>query len=1158
MTNWADDIIEEEEDGEELPSDGDVLGEVTGRSRRRPNGVQTTILDEEQWEVDQTALGTRKATTQFRQSAQLHSDWVNDILLCNLNQTLVSASSDGTVRSWNPHSDDREPTTIGIHGDYVRCLAQRRVARRGRVQRWVASGSFDRTIKLWDLHGGSPTSPLVTLSAPESSGPKASIYAITTDPYGSIVASGSPERVIRMWDPRSGKRVGKLVGHTDNIRAMLLSEDAKYLLTGSADASVKLWSLSSQRCLHTFTHHTDSVWSLFSQHPSLEIFYSGDRSGLVCKADVEGCTDISEGECVVVCQDSSERAGGGSAPDGVNRIVAMDDSFLWTASGSPSFRRWKVPQRRAVRIGDLTSSTRDGVLADSPLAANEGDDYVSRRNSFDHSRGAPGALPLTGSTSARTRAGSPSHNNHRLSLSPSLSPSLISAAPPEPDPYGEHEGEETWYGIPFESLVRLTSPHDSFAPFNNHGSLARGRDPEIATLYSAASVVSMPRHPRPISTALANAMQQRSASPFLSSRTRLVEDAQTLHPGTRARTAFEEREVAADAVPYNHEPDEAVQGEHGLVRCVMLNDRVHVLTVDTAGEVAVWDVIRGVCRGCFVSEDVAVASCGSSAASMSGDGDSAREWSPREAIETVRERIEGEAVVQSWATVDTKTGVLTVHLTDRCFEAEIYADEAGYTTDRRYGGEEQRLNIGKWVLRNLFAGFIREEQRTYSRRSREPEAASRLHRGTAPTHIDVNGSPPELRHRSTSDASRHSQPNTHSPRGTSIVSSPNMVPAMSPVISATPRTPLLTPLIPINTGLRDAPTLSPIPQSPSDATPMPIPQRAHTLDTATNSPPSSDYFSLRTRRTSVSTAGSTPAPDEWNKDAGLQTPTTPSAGGLMGRLKALGKNTKRQASEVGALTPGGTLHGTETSNAAGVSIGESYHAASKSPVQLLLSGPISPPPAAEAPPLAISPLTPLMISEEAVSGWTTIYRGQVASTASDARTLEEVMPFWLLEYLLANKAPMVPVTKVSFVLLPFPHKDTHEVLPELLNTAQSKLTASRFLRVRKLTSHVQDKLDKLAGSHGSTSPNTPRSSFDTRASGGRHRDEHRPRAEDLYEIVCNDVVLPLDMTLAAVRQFVWRQAGELSMYYRRKTVHPHPHSHSHPPPHPHWHPPLHH
>ena len=83
---------------------------------------------------------------------------------------------------------------------------------------------------------------------------------------------------------------------------------------------------------------------------------------------------------------------------------------------------------------------------------------------------------------------------------------------------------------------------------------------------------------------------------------------------------------------------------------------------------------------------------------------------------------------------------------------------------------------------------------------------------------------------------------------------------------------------------------------------------------------------------------------------------------------------------------------------------------------------------------------------------------------------------------------------------------------------------------------MQDKLDKLAGSHGPTSPNTPRSSFESRSlSSGKSRDEARPRAEDIYEILCNDVVLPLDMTLAAVRQYVWRQAGELSMSYRRKT-----------------------
>ena len=44
----------------------------------------------------------------------------------------------------------------------------------------------------------------------------------------------------------------------------------------------------------------------------------------------------------------------------------------------------------------------------------------------------------------------------------------------------------------------------------------------------------------------------------------------------------------------------------------------------------------------------------------------------------------------------------------------------------------------------------------------------------------------------------------------------------------------------------------------------------------------------------------------------------------------------------------------------------------------------------------------------------------------------------------------------------------------------------------------------------------------------------RPRAEDEYEILCNEALLPLGMTLAVVRQYVWKQSTELVMHYRRK------------------------
>ncbi|KAI0707436.1 hypothetical protein C8T65DRAFT_740369 [Cerioporus squamosus] len=1163
MTNWADDVIEEEaEEGDEYRSDGDVLGEVTGKARRRiPQ--DNAIPYEEQWETDIDAYQALKAhppTTNFRQAVQMHPDWINDILLCNYNQTLVSASSDGTIKAWSPHAHDQstplhEPTVIGTHTDYVRCLAY------CREQQWFASGSFDRTIKLWDLaSASSKTEPLLTLHPPEAAGPKASIYALTTDPYGSVIASGSPERVIRMWDPRSGKRIAKLVGHTDNIRAILISEDAKYLLTGSADASVKLWSLSSQRCLHTFTHHTESVWSLFSSHPALEVFYSGDRSGLVCKVDVEGCADVSEGECIVLCQDSGTDRPGTSGSEGINKIVAMDDNLLWTASGSSSVRRWRVPPRRAVRAAALSAEGAIDSPVSSPPPFDPARDYYMqrKRDSLDLS-GTRAKSPMRSTSMPRQRSNSPlASRSHRASLTPSATSATVSAGGDfDIDP--DREGEEAWYGIPFESLVRLTSPND--AGFGMLAPSLRGHDPEVATLYSAASVLSVPRMVRsPVQNIFASG-GPGSHSPMRSdtihSLTRPTEESQTIQMTPRSRAAYDVREVAADAIPLRLEPDEVIHGEHGLVRCVMLNDRLHALTVDTAGEVAVWDV-RSECQRCGGSAD--------------GRSVTEKYRSPREALETVRERIEGEAVVTSWSSLDTKTGVLTVHLNEKCFEAEIYADEAGYGPERQFS-EEARLNIGKWVLRNLFHGFIREEQRQAARRARDihnghdSSSQHRLQRSSAPMHIDIN-SPnhnPNPRSRSSSDVSSRSAV-SQGPRGATIILSPNMLPAVSPSISTLPRSsPLMTPMIPLYGGVRDS-ALSPIPQSPNTAEATPLPrgsrdvQKAETLSGPPSSfPPSgsgsSDYFSLRTRRPSVSTAptpddfsgwgGKSTAPSTSAPEAGLQTPSTPSMGSIMGRLKAFGKGTRRAASETpGPTTPGGTI----TAAPVGATPDEpASQSVVKTPVQVLLSGPISPPPSSEAPSLPIPPNTAILISEEAPSGWHTLYRGYVSSTANDVRQLEESMPMWLLECLLLNKVPAIPVTKISFVLLPYKEPDG-ETLPELLNTQQSKLTASRFLRVRKLTLHVQDKLEKIAG--GSHSPvstvTTPRSSLDRRSLSSARAHDSRPRADEQYEILCNDTVLPLDMTLAAVRQYVWRrQSTELVMHYRRKVHTPHiPHTHT--------------
>lgn len=271
---------------------------------------------------------------------QAHTHWINDFCQIKSKAALVSASSDLSVKVWRPYAETTEPPhTLGLHTDYVK-----RAAVPKDHADWVAAGGLDRRVTLWDINGAGKR--LQFDVADEDAPTKGSVYALACNE--TLIATGGPESLVKLWDPRSEKRITKFVGHTDNVRDILISHDNDTILTASSDKTVKLWSLTAGRCIHTFGMHKDSVWCLASDDPYLSIFYSGDRSGIVSKTDTRNINGADDGLSVAIAQEH----------DGINNIVTGGGA-IWTATGSSSINSWQDADLSVgVRIPENLKSLR--------------------------------------------------------------------------------------------------------------------------------------------------------------------------------------------------------------------------------------------------------------------------------------------------------------------------------------------------------------------------------------------------------------------------------------------------------------------------------------------------------------------------------------------------------------------------------------------------------------------------------------------------------------------------------------------------------------------------------------------------------------------------------------------------------------------------------
>ena len=137
---------------------------------------------------------------------------------------------------------------------------------------------------------------MLTLSSLLALMPLLTVVSIPLSPYRqyapnpSKIAEQLLSQSLKQYQARQSKVTskswqGKLTvdtisgGHSRAVYSVAFSPNAQTLASGSGDRTVKVWSLSARRLLHTFTGHSNWVSSVaFSPDGQILASGSGDRT----------------------------------------------------------------------------------------------------------------------------------------------------------------------------------------------------------------------------------------------------------------------------------------------------------------------------------------------------------------------------------------------------------------------------------------------------------------------------------------------------------------------------------------------------------------------------------------------------------------------------------------------------------------------------------------------------------------------------------------------------------------------------------------------------------------------------------------------------------------------------------------------------------------
>ncbi|XP_017324710.1 F-box/WD repeat-containing protein 7 isoform X2 [Ictalurus punctatus] len=243
------------------------------------------------------------------------------------------------------------------HSDIITCVAA--------VDNLVISGSRDTTVKVWHVptateqrNLGGHSGGVTCVNTPPSEYCRKLASALHLSETERFILSGSTDCCVRIWTLSSGQCVKSIYTFNAVTSLCFIAEWEGYIVTGSDAGKLQVWDWLSQENCQSVNAHLDAVTTLQSHGP---LVFSGSTDGSVCVWEVcDGAV-----EPLNQLQQWGSEVTGCSRVDEVNgrlRLSARGD-HIFLANGRSSIRvlNWRTGTMRRLTNHSSTAGVTDCV-----------------------------------------------------------------------------------------------------------------------------------------------------------------------------------------------------------------------------------------------------------------------------------------------------------------------------------------------------------------------------------------------------------------------------------------------------------------------------------------------------------------------------------------------------------------------------------------------------------------------------------------------------------------------------------------------------------------------------------------------------------------------------------------------------------------------------